>query len=131
LPINTEAQLRLTIADTQLGICAKVVSNNPLVGMGMAFIVESPEQWNKLSHLVARIALVTPNEGQLHMQAALHHLQQAQEELQEAMYDKAEHRETALQLTGNAIDDVRQVSVAAAHNLETIDPSSAANGVVQ
>ena len=100
LPIDTEAELRLSIAESQLDICAVVVSRDQY-GMGLAFVVESSEQRNKLSQLIER---VTSN-----MQAALQHLQQAQERLEEAIPDVGNGRATALQVTVNAISGVKAV----------------------
>jgi hypothetical protein len=107
--------------------------------MGMAFMVESPEQWNKLSQLVETItgndlssteqAWANPGEGAPHMQAALQHLQQAQEELREAMYDKGVHRAKALQLAENAINEVKKGMEAGNRCIGTIDAVSIGNGV--
>jgi hypothetical protein len=46
-------------------------------------------------------------ENQPHMQAALHHLQEAAEELQKAEHDKGGHRERALDLTQRAMNQVK------------------------
>ncbi len=46
-------------------------------------------------------------EKQPHMQAALHHLEEAKRELQEAEHDKGGHRAKALQLTDQAINQVK------------------------
>jgi hypothetical protein len=48
-------QLRLTIADTALYTGAKVVAADPLVGMGMDFMVVPPEQGNKLAQIIEKI----------------------------------------------------------------------------
>lgn len=62
-----------------------------------------------LALLVApSLVKANPDEGQPHMQAALEHLQQARAELQEAMHDKGGHRARALELTENAISEVRK-----------------------
>ncbi len=58
--------------------------------------------------LLVAPSLANPEAGQPHMQAALDHLQKAKEELQEAMHDKGGHRARALQLTDNAISEVRK-----------------------
>jgi PilZ domain len=55
LPIGTEAQLQLTIAGTLLNIAAKVVSNDPGIGMGMDFVAVSQEQESKLAQIVRSI----------------------------------------------------------------------------
>jgi len=47
-------------------------------------------------------------ERQPHMEAALHHLQQAAEELQKAEHDKGGHRAKALELTNQAIKHVEE-----------------------
>lgn len=46
-------------------------------------------------------------EGQPHMRAALQHLQEAKKQLDMAAHDKDGHREKALDLTQNAIDEVK------------------------
>ena len=46
-------------------------------------------------------------ERQPHMHAAVHHLEEAKKELQMAEHDKGGHREKALELTNNAIEEVR------------------------
>ncbi len=118
LPTGDEAQLRLTIAGVFLEISANVVSSDPLFGMGMDFVVVPTEQWEKLSNIIETITDVdlSPapvlqdgvSHGELrpHMQAALQHLQQAQNELRKSMYEKGEHCARALQLTENAIHEV-------------------------
>jgi len=53
---------------------------------------------------------------QPHMEAALKHLQMAQEELQRAEKDKGGHREKALEATQSAIDHTKEgIAYAAAH----------------
>jgi hypothetical protein len=47
-------------------------------------------------------------ERQPHMEAALHHLEQAAQELQAAEHDKGGHRAKALELTNQAIAHVRE-----------------------
>ena len=47
-------------------------------------------------------------ERQPHMEAALHHLEQAASELQQAERDKGGHRAKALELTNQAIKHVQQ-----------------------
>jgi len=47
-------------------------------------------------------------ERQPHMEAALHHLQQAADELKEAEHDKGGHRAKALELTNQAIKHVQE-----------------------
>lgn len=120
LPSGTQAQLRLTIAETSLDVCANVVCTIPQVGMGMDFLVETPEQRTKLTQIVEEVkANVLQSSAVLqagaiseeadHMQAALHHSQQAQEELlQETMHDEAGHRARALHLTEVAIHEVKK-----------------------
>lgn len=46
-------------------------------------------------------------EGQPHMRAALEHLQEAKKELGMAARDKGGHREKAVDLTQNAIEEVK------------------------
>ncbi len=60
--------------------------------------------------VVAMYSLPSPafaEEKQPHMQAALHHLEEAKRELQEAEHDKGGHRAKALQLTDEAINQVK------------------------
>lgn len=45
--------------------------------------------------------------AQPHMDAALHHLQEAREELERASPNKGGHREKAIKLTDDAINQVR------------------------
>ena len=54
--------------------------------------------------LVARISFA---EEQPHMEAALHHLQAAAEELRQAEHDKGGHRAKALDLTQQAINHLK------------------------
>jgi hypothetical protein len=65
-----------------------------------------------LSLVFAAILLVfrpsAAEEHQPHMEAALQHLQEAKEELKRAEHDKGGHREKALDLTDNAINEVKQ-----------------------
>jgi len=56
LPLGTEVQLRLTVANTGLFIGAKVVCTD-VVGMGMEFRVVPPEQGNKLAQIVEKITV--------------------------------------------------------------------------
>lgn len=56
LPFGTEAQLRLTIADIELGIFADVVSTDLLFGMGMSFMAVSPEQEINLAQIIEKVA---------------------------------------------------------------------------
>jgi hypothetical protein len=49
---------------------------------------------------------VQAEERQPHMQAALHHLQEAQEELRVAEHDKGGHRSNAIKLVEQAIGEV-------------------------
>lgn len=107
--------------------------------MGVAFVVESPEQWTKLLQLEERIATMDapPTEqaeadskkARVHAHAALWHLQQAQEELQKAMRDEGQHAE-ALRLAENAISKLRKVMEIEKRPLETSDSSSRGNGMV-
>ncbi len=64
-----------------------------------------------LSMIVAAVMLAPrvsfAEENQPHMEAALHHLQQAAEELQKAEHDKGGHREKALDLTQRAMNQVK------------------------
>jgi hypothetical protein len=54
LPLGTEVQLRLTVADIGLYIGAKVACTD-LVGMGMDFMVVPPEQGNKLAQTIEKV----------------------------------------------------------------------------
>lgn len=47
------------------------------------------------------------DEPQPHMHAALHHLQEAKKELDMAAHEKGGHRGKALELTQNAIEEVK------------------------
>jgi len=58
LPLGTEVQLRLIIADTALYTSAKVVATDQLVGMGMDFMVVPPEQGNKLAQIIEKVAVL-------------------------------------------------------------------------
>jgi hypothetical protein len=49
---------------------------------------------------------VQAEEGQPHMQSALHHLHEAQEELRAAEHDKGGHRANAIKLVDQAISEV-------------------------
>ena len=53
---GSEAQLRITIAGSVLEIDARVVWTTPQVGMGMYFVIESPEEANHLAQIVDEIA---------------------------------------------------------------------------
>jgi hypothetical protein len=55
LPLSTEVQLRLAVAEVGLYIGAKVAFVDPLKGMGMEFRVIPPEQDNKLSRMLEKI----------------------------------------------------------------------------
>lgn len=55
--------------------------------------------------LVPRVSLAA--EHQPHMEAALHHLEEAAEELRKAEHDKGGHREKALDLTQRAMNQVK------------------------
>jgi hypothetical protein len=55
VPRGAEVQLRLTVAGTDLYVGAKVVANDPLVGMGLDFMVMPPEQGNKLAQIIEKI----------------------------------------------------------------------------
>jgi hypothetical protein len=61
LPSSTEAQLRLTIANVLLEICAKAVFATPLVGMGMEFKAVPQEQENKLSQIIEKVTATEPS----------------------------------------------------------------------
>jgi hypothetical protein len=58
LPIGTEVQLRLSIADTLLNIGAKVASNDPVIGMGMEFMAVSQEQESTLARILRGITAI-------------------------------------------------------------------------
>lgn len=66
---------------------------------------------NLLLSLAVAMFLLVPRisyaEDQPHMEAALHHLQAAAEELRQAEHDKGGHREKALDLTQQAINHVK------------------------
>jgi hypothetical protein len=63
LPIGTEAQLRLTIADTLLDIDGMVASATPVVGMGIDFVTVSPEQENKLARIIDKVTAIDRSPG--------------------------------------------------------------------
>jgi len=106
--------------------------------MGIAFMVESQEQGNKLLHMVAKTtakdlcvteqAWVKPKNGQIHLHAALQHLQQAQEELQEAIHNKRGNSQEALQLA-DVINDVKRGMQAEEYHSETFVPFSIGSGI--
>jgi hypothetical protein len=140
LPTGAEAQLRLTIAGIFLDICANVVSSDLMFGMGMDFVAVPTEQWNKLPQVIEQVTNVdrspsvshdgaSHQEPQAHMQAALQHLQQAQKELQQAMYDDGAHRARAMQLTENAIHEVKRACNGGS-TIETTDPASLGSSAV-
>jgi len=133
LPTGAEAQLRLTIAGILLDIPANVVSSDPMFGMGMDFVVVPIEHWNKLPLVIEKVTKAEHlpavrqdearhQEPQPHIQAALMHLEQAQKELREATYDDGAHRARALQLTQNAIQEVR-MACKRESTIETTDPA--------
>jgi hypothetical protein len=95
--------------------------------MGMDFVVESHEQRNEIAEIVRRVTVknrlltvpqtgASPGEVQPHVQAALKHLQRAREELQGVMHDTGGHHARALQLTENAIDEVKKRMGAEEHD---------------
>jgi hypothetical protein len=51
---------------------------------------------------------VADEPAQGHMHSALHHLEEAKKELDQAAHDKGGHRGKALELTQKAIDEVKQ-----------------------
>lgn len=53
---GTEARLRITIAGSVLEIDARVVWTTPQVGMGMLFVIDSPEEANSLAQIVDEVA---------------------------------------------------------------------------
>jgi hypothetical protein len=53
---GTEARLRITIAGSVLEVDARVVWTTPQVGMGMYFVVDSPEEANNLAQIVEEVA---------------------------------------------------------------------------
>ena len=115
LPAGTEAQLRFTIDGTPFDIGANVVTSDPMVGMGMDFVVASTEQ-DKVPHIIAKIAdvdlspAVRKNEASHEeTQVALEYLEQAHKKLQDTMHGERGHCAQALQLTENAINEVRRV----------------------
>lgn len=137
LPVGTLAQLRLTLAEITLDITANVVSTTPQVGMGMDFVVDSPERWDKLAQIVEKIAAPEPSavpqdqtkrdETQPYMQAALQYLQQAQDALKQAVHDEEGHSARALQLTENAINEVTKAWKQEG-SMETTHPASMGSG---
>jgi hypothetical protein len=137
LATGAAAQLRLTIADIFLDIGAKVVSSDPMFGMGLEFVVVPTAEWDKLPQIIKRVSDVNLSravqqheagleEAQHHMQAALHSLEQAQKQLQEAKHSKGGHRAQALHLTENAIREV-QMACKQGRTIPT-DPASMGNG---
>jgi len=105
-----------------------------MFGMGMDFVVVPTEQWNKLPQIIEKVTNVDDSTAVLqnsasreqphpHMQAALQHLQQAQKELREAPYGEGEHCARALQLTENAIHEVK-MACKRESTIETTDPAS-------
>jgi hypothetical protein len=47
------------------------------------------------------------DEPQLHMHAAMHHLEEAKKELDQAAHDKGGHRDKAVDLTQRAMEEVK------------------------
>jgi hypothetical protein len=60
LPLGTEVQLRLIVADTGLFIGAKVAYTDPRGGMGMEFMVVPPTQKNNLAQIIEEITVSDP-----------------------------------------------------------------------
>jgi PilZ domain len=139
LPTDAEAKLRVTIAGIVLEIGACVVFSDPMYGMGMDFVAVPTEQWNKLPQIIERVADsgLSPagqwngprhdKAQQHHMQAALQHLEQAQTELDAAMHGKIGQLAQALQLTENAISEVKKACKRKS-TLGTTDPASIGSG---
>jgi hypothetical protein len=63
LPVGTEAQLRLTIAGNLLEIVGKVASATPVVGMGIDFVIVTPEQENKLARIIEKVTGASRSSG--------------------------------------------------------------------
>jgi hypothetical protein len=61
VPAGTEVQLRLTIAGTVLDLGARVVWSTPQVGMGMCFVIVSPEENNKLAQILEEVTATGPS----------------------------------------------------------------------
>jgi hypothetical protein len=53
---GSDTRLRITLAGTVLEIDARVVWTTPQVGMGLYFVIESPEEANNLAQIVDEIA---------------------------------------------------------------------------
>lgn len=53
---GTEARLRITIAGSVLEVDARVVWTTPQVGMGMYFVIDSPQEANNLAQIVDEVA---------------------------------------------------------------------------
>lgn len=148
LPVDSEAQVRLTIAGTSLEIYANVVSTDPLVGMGLAFVPETREQWNQLGQILDRVIVAETvpateappfelqaganfaDQARSPVLAALQYLQQAKQELQAGMPDNEGHRSGALQWTEHAISEVMKGLEAAERQPERMKAASRKSGVV-
>ena len=57
LPVGSDVQLRLTIANVALFVGAKVAFSDPQLGMGMVFRVVPQEQGSKLAGLIEKLAV--------------------------------------------------------------------------
>lgn len=138
LPARAHARLRFSIAGTSFDVAANVVCITPQVGMGMDFCVPTPELRSKLAQIVGQVkaaALLSPAEPDSdsiseeadHLRAALRHLQQAQDQLQETKQDEAGFRARALQLTENVIYEVKMARKRES-TMDTIDLASIMTG---
>jgi Tfp pilus assembly protein PilZ len=56
LPVGSEVLLRLNIASINLEVAAKVVTNHPLVGMGMQFLAIPETEESKFTAMLFRVA---------------------------------------------------------------------------
>lgn len=61
LPRGTEVQLRLNIADVSLDIGAEVATSDPLVGMGMAFVLATSSQKDKIAAIIDALTGARPS----------------------------------------------------------------------
>jgi hypothetical protein len=55
LPLGTEVRLRLTITGILLDIGARVVWTTPQIGMGMYFMVATPEEEKNLAQILDKV----------------------------------------------------------------------------
>jgi hypothetical protein len=104
--------------------------------MGMDFVLEFPEQCSKLARIAEELTVSGPSpaaqdvanreEMRPYAQAALQHLQEAQQDLKRAPHNEGVHCARALQLTENAITELTKAWKLKS-NVGAINPDSGRN----